>query len=344
MGKTALITGITGQDGYYLSCFLLDKGYELHGLRQPLAHDDRVHLRDIQDQITFHFGDMTDQESLDNVVQKVQPNELYNLAAQSHVGVSFSMPSYTRNVNGEGVHRILESVRKYAPSCKFYQAGTSELFGNAPAPQNEDSEFLPESPYAEGKLTAHKAVEEYRDLHGIYAVNGILFNHESPKRGDDFVTQKIVKAAVAIIEGRQSCLYLGNLDAKRDWGHAQDYVEGMWLMLQQVHPKDYVLASGSACRVRDFVNDVFEILGRPIKWRGAGLDEVGCFVDDGAVAVRISEEFYRPNEVHELLGDASKAAKDLGWKANISRKDLIVDMIEAVKENGIEKITHKARA
>jgi len=327
--KTALITGITGQDGFYLTKLLLDKGYAVHGLRQPLAHDDRVHLQDMLDEIEFHYGDMGDQESLNHVVAKVRPDEVYNLAAQSHVGVSFSMPEYTKNVNGHGVRRLLRAVYEHAPHCRFYQAGTSELFGNAPAPQNENAPFAPESPYAEGKLIAHQAVLDYRNTKGLFAVNGILFNHESPKRGDDFVTQKIIKGAIALRRGDQDCLTLGNLDAQRDWGHAADYVEGMWLMLQQEMPRDYVLASGVSCSVRAFVEDVFTALEMPIKWQGSGVDEQGIFLENGGVAVNISSAFYRPKEVHALQGDASLAKRDLGWSAQISRQSLIHEMIAA---------------
>ena len=331
MKKTALITGITGQDGYYLSQLLLSKKYEVHGMRQALAHDDRIHLAAIQDQIIFHYGDMTDQESLDRVVQKVKPDELYNLAAQSHVGVSFKMPSYTKNVNGAGVERLLSAVLQYAPNCRFYQAGTSELFGNTPAPQNENSEFSPQSPYAEGKLIAHQAVTRYRKDLGLFAVNGILFNHESPLRGDDFVTQKIIKGALAIQNNVQDCLFLGNLDARRDWGYAGDYVEGMWKMLQQDQPQDFVLASGLSCSVRSFAQEVFERTGLAVKWQGEGLGEVAILLDTGRVVVRISPEYYRPSEVDELLGDASNALRELGWCAKISRSDMIDDMITAAR-------------
>ncbi len=327
--KKALITGITGQDGFYLTKLLLDKGYSVHGMRQALAHDDRVHLQDMLGDISFHYGDMSDEASLQRVIADVQPDEIYNLAAQSHVGISFSMPEYTKNVNGHGVEKLLRAVYERAPKCRFYQAGTSELFGNAPAPQNENSPFTPESPYAEGKLIAHNAVLNYRKAKGLYAVNGILFNHESPKRGDDFVTQKIVKGAIALKQGRQTCLTLGNLDAQRDWGHAADYVEGMWLMLQQDTPRDYVLASGVSCSVRLFVEDVFAVLGMPIKWQGNGQEEQGIFLENGAVAVNISSAFYRPSEVHVLQGDASLAKRDLGWSAQISRQNLINEMIAA---------------
>jgi GDPmannose 4,6-dehydratase len=329
--KSALITGITGQDGYYLTKFLLEKNYIVHGVRQALAHDDRVHLKDFFDDITFHYGDMSDQDSLNRSVIAAQPDEIYNLAAQSHVGVSFSIPEYTKNVNGAGAERLLRAAHEYAPACRLYQAGTSELFGNAPAPQNENSPFAPESPYAEGKLTAHRAVEAYRSDKGLFAVNGILFNHESPKRGADFVTQKIVKAAVAIKAGQQDVLTLGNLDAQRDWGHAADYVEGMWLMLQQDTPRDFVLASGQTCCVRDFVTDVFAALLMPVRWQGSGIDEVAIFLENDQPAVRISSALYRPHEVHVLQGDPSLAKLHLGWSAKTSRNSLINEMILAAQ-------------
>tara|TARA_R110002126_G_scaffold13118_4_gene56899 strand:- start:48591 stop:49586 length:996 start_codon:yes stop_codon:yes gene_type:complete len=330
--KRALITGITGQDGFYLATLLLNKGYRVNGMRQALAHDDRVHLTALLNDIDFHYGDMSDEDSLNRVVAAVQPDEVYNLAAQSHVGVSFSMPEYTKNINGAGAERLLRAVHAYVPECRFYQAGTSELFGNTPAPQNENSPFSPQSPYAEGKLSAHQAVEKYRDDKGLFAVNGILFNHESPKRGDDFVTQKIVKAAVAIKAGRQDVLILGNLDAQRDWGHAADYVEGMWLMLQQDTPRDFVLASGRTCCVREFVEDVFAALSMPIRWQGKGSDEVAIFLENDKLAVRISSALYRPHEVHVLQGDPSLAKRHLGWSAKTSRQSLINEMIIAAQE------------
>tara|TARA_B100000073_G_scaffold250557_1_gene210803 strand:+ start:5251 stop:6297 length:1047 start_codon:yes stop_codon:yes gene_type:complete len=327
--RVALITGITGQDGYYLARLLLDKGYKVHGVRQALAHDDRAHIKPLLDDITLHYGDMTDQTSLNNVMQAVQPDEVYNLAAQSHVGVSFAVPEYTMNVNGHGVKRLLDAMRAYAPKAKFYQAGTSELFGNSPAPQNEETAFDPQSPYAEAKLYAHQTVVEYRQQYGLYAVNGILFNHESPKRGDDFVTQKIVKAACAILKGAQDILYLGNLDAVRDWGHAEDYVEGMWRMLQQDAPDDYVLATGTSCSVRDFVCEVFGALGHDIIWQGQGAEEVGMLLENNREVVRIAPEFYRPAEVHNLIGDSRKAQQNLDWSIRKTRYNLIQDMIDA---------------
>lgn len=329
MTKKALITGITGQDGYYLAQLLLRKGYEVHGLIQPLTHDDRVHLQDMITNITFHYGDMVDAQSLNRAVENVRPDELYNLAAQSHVGLSFDLPDYTRNVNGVGVKRLLEAVRIHAPESRFYQAGTSELFGNNQAPQSEQTSFDPQSPYAEGKLEAHNHVKHYREEYGLFAVNGILFNHESPKRGDTFVTQKIIKATTAIIRGQQDCLYLGNLDARRDWGHAEEYVEGMWMMLQQEHPQDFVLATGMACSVRDFVEETFKVFDKKIVWQGKGVDEVGLLEDQGKVIIRVSPEFYRPAEVHELIGNSALAKDVLGWNPKMSRQDLIKDMVEA---------------
>tara|TARA_R110002124_G_scaffold129483_1_gene290812 strand:- start:110970 stop:112001 length:1032 start_codon:yes stop_codon:yes gene_type:complete len=331
MRKVALITGVTGQDGYYLSKFLLSKNYEVHGMRQALAHDDRIYLAAIKDKIIFHYGDMTDQDSLGSIVRRVKPDELYNLAAQSHVGVSFEVPSYTKNVNGVGVERLLSAVRQYAPNCRFYQAGTSELFGNSPAPQNEHSPFSPQSPYAEGKLIAHQAVMRYRDEYGLFAVNGVLFNHESPLRGDGFVTQKIVKGALSVKRDAESCLCLGNIDARRDWGHAADYVEGMWHMLQQDKAEDFILASGVGCSVRDFTREVFAQIGLEIKWRGEGVNEVAILLDTGRVVVKISPELYRPADVHELCGDASTALRRFGWRAKTSRSAMIHDMITAAQ-------------
>lgn len=345
MGKIALITGITGQDGYYLAKLLVDKGYQVHGVRQPLAHDDTHHLTPLRDAITLHWGDMTDQTSLNHIVQTVQPDEIYNLAAQSHVGVSFAVPEYTMNVNGHGAIRLLEALRLCAPKARFYQAGTSELFGNSPAPQNEQTPFDPQSPYAAAKLLAHQAVVKYRTQYGLYAVNGLLFNHESPKRGDDFVTQKIVKAALAILAGEQEALLLGNLDAERDWGHAADYVEGMWRMLQQDVPDDFVLATGQACRVRQFVEEVFTALGHQMKWQGQGLDEVGILVENNQEVVRIAADYYRPAEVHCLIGDSRKAQQKLNWSASTTRQQLIQDMIDAQRDiYGVDIQSQRIRA
>ncbi|WP_424894955.1 GDP-mannose 4,6-dehydratase [Tepidimonas sp. HKU79] len=347
MTKKALITGITGQDGAYLAEFLLGKGYEVHGIkrRTSLFNTARIdHLfRDPHEGETrffLHHGDMTDSSSLMHIVQKVQPDEIYNLAAQSHVQVSFEEPEYTANADALGVLRLLEAIRTLGLTDKtrFYQASTSELFGKVQEiPQRETTPFYPRSPYAAAKLYAYWITVNYREAYGIYACNGILFNHESPIRGETFVTRKITRALARIKLGLQSCLYLGNLDARRDWGHARDYVEAMWLMLQQPEPEDYVIATGEQYSVREFVNAAARELDMALEWRGSGKEERAFWINasDGLLASRgypviaIDPRYFRPAEVETLLGDASKARSKLGWQPKTSFRQLIQEMVTA---------------
>ena len=333
--KVALITGITGQDGAYLADFLLSRGYEVHGIkrRTSLFNTSRIdHL--IHDENKFksffylHHGDMTDSSSLNSIINKTQPNEIYNLAAQSHVAVSFEEPEYTANSDAIGPLRILESIRLLGmeKKTKFYQASTSELYGQVQeTPQKETTPFYPRSPYAAAKLYAYWITINYREAYGIYACNGILFNHESPLRGETFVTRKITRALARIKLKKQDCLYLGNLDSLRDWGHAKDYVEAMWLMLQQDKPDDFVIATGHQYSVRDFVNAAAKELGMNISWKGRGLDEV-AFDNHGNIIVKINPRYFRPTEVETLLGDASKAKENLNWTPKISFDDLVKEM------------------
>ncbi|MBT7201948.1 MAG: GDP-mannose 4,6-dehydratase [Deltaproteobacteria bacterium] len=333
--KKALITGITGQDGAYLAELLLNKGYEVHGIkrRTSLINTDRIdHL--YQDPHTkdrhfiLHHGDLTDSSSLTRIIQHVQPDEIYNLAAQSHVAVSFEEPEYTANSDALGTLRILEAIRILGLESKtrFYQASTSELYGMVQEiPQKETTPFYPRSPYAVAKLYAYWITVNYREAYGLYACNGILFNHESPIRGETFVTRKITRALARIKLGLQDHLYLGNLDAKRDWGHATDYVEMQWLMLQQEHPEDFVIATGIQHSVRDFVNTAARELNMTISWRGEGVDEVGSI--GGMSVVKVDPRYFRPTEVETLLGDASKARKKLGWTPKISFEELVTEMV-----------------
>ena len=334
--KKALITGITGQDGSYLAEFLLNKKYEVHGIkrRTSLFNTDRIdHLYQdphIDKQNFFlHHGDLTDTSSLIKIIQQVQPDEIYNLAAQSHVAVSFEVPEYTANSDALGSLRILEAIRilKLEKKTRFYQASTSELFGKvAEIPQKETTPFYPRSPYAVAKLYAYWITVNYREAYNIYACNGILFNHESPVRGETFVTRKITRALTRIKLGLQKKLYLGNLDSMRDWGHAKDYVEVQWLMLQQKTPEDFVISTGQQYSVRDFVNIAAKELGFNINWSGNGVDERGLI--DGKVVIEIDKKYFRPTEVETLLGDASKAKEKLGWKPKISFKDLVSEMVK----------------
>lgn len=343
--KKALITGITGQDGAYLAEFLLQKGYEVHGIkrRTSLFNTDRIdHLyEDPHEQnrrFILHYGDMTDSSSLIRVVQMVQPHEVYNLAAQSHVAVSFEEPEYTANSDALGTLRLLEAIRILGleKKTRFYQASTSELFGKVQEiPQKETTPFYPRSPYAAAKLYAYWITVNYREAYGMYACNGILFNHESPVRGETFVTRKITRALARIHLGLQDCLYLGNLDAKRDWGHARDYVEMQWLMLQQSQPEDFVIATGEQYSVRDFVNAAGAELGIRIKWRGRGADEQGIVALSkgsqaaaGQVIVRVDPRYFRPTEVETLLGDPSKAKQKLGWTPKVKFEDLVAEMVK----------------
>ena len=337
MAKKALITGVTGQDGSYLAEFLLAKGYEVHGIKRRASsfNTSRIdHLyqdpHEVDVKFKLHYGDMTDATNLIRIVQEVQPDEIYNLAAQSHVMVSFETPEYTANADSLGTLRLLEAIRILGleKSCKFYQASTSELFGKVQeSPQNEQTPFYPRSPYGVAKLYAFWIVKNYRESYGIHASNGILFNHESPVRGETFVTRKITRAAARISKGLESNLYLGNLNARRDWGHAKDFVEGMWLMLQKDEADDYVLATGTQATVREFTELAFAEAGIDIRWEGEGADEKGVCVDTGKTIVEIDPRYYRPAEVDTLVGDASKAEKTLGWKAQTTWQDLCREMV-----------------
>lgn len=334
--KRALITGITGQDGAYLAEFLLDKGYEVHGIkrRASLFNTDRIdHLyQDPHDEnirFILHHGDLTDSSSLVRIIQEVQPDEIYNLAAQSHVAVSFEEPEYTANSDALGSLRILEAIRILGleKKTKFYQASTSELFGKVQEiPQKETTPFYPRSPYAVAKLYSYWITVNYREAYGIYACNGILFNHESPIRGETFVTRKITRALARIKLGLQECLYLGNMNAKRDWGHAKDYVEMQWLMLQQEQPEDFVICTGVQHSVRNFVNAASKELGINITWKGEGKEEKG-FDDSGKCIVAVDSRYFRPTEVETLLGDSSKAKAKLGWEPKITFEELVAEMV-----------------
>jgi len=335
MKKIALITGITGQDGAYLAEFLLAKGYIVHGVkrRASLFNTDRIdHL--YQDphvdnkNFVLHYGDLTDSTNLIRIIQQTQPDEIYNLAAMSHVAVSFEMPEYTANADGIGTLRILEAIRILGmeKKTKFYQASTSELYGLVQeTPQKETTPFYPRSPYAVAKLYAYWITVNYREAYGLYACNGILFNHESPVRGETFVTRKITRALARIKLGLQDCLYLGNLDALRDWGHAKDYVEAQWLMLQQETPEDFVIATGVQYSVRDFVNAAAKELNMQITWQGAGVDEKGYL--DGECVVQVDARYFRPTEVETLLGDPTKAKQKLGWTPKITFPELVSEMV-----------------
>jgi len=336
MIKVALITGVTGQDGAYLAEFLLGKGYEVHGIkrRSSLFNTARIdHLiHDVHEKglpFFLHYGDMTDSSSLIHIIQKVQPDEIYNLAAQSHVAVSFEEPEYTANSDALGALRLLEAIRILGleKKTKFYQASTSELYGLVQEiPQKETTPFYPRSPYAVAKLYAHWITVNYREAYGIFACNGIMFNHESPLRGETFVTRKISRALARIKLGIQECLYLGNINALRDWGHAKDYVEMQWLMLQHNQPEDFVIATGLQYSVRDFVNAASNELGINITWKGEGLNEKG-FDSSGKCIVAIDPRYFRPSEVETLLGDASKAKNKLGWTPKVSFSELVAEMV-----------------
>ncbi len=336
MKKIALITGVTGQDGSYLAEFLLSKGYEVHGIkrRSSLFNTDRIdHLyqdpHDKRHDFVLHYGDMTDSSSLVRIIQQVQPDEIYNLAAQSHVAVSFEEPEYTANSDALGALRILEAIRilKLERKTRFYQASTSELYGLVQEiPQKETTPFYPRSPYAVAKLYAYWITVNYREAYGIYACNGILFNHESPVRGETFVTRKITRALARIKLGLQDCLFLGNLEAKRDWGHAKDYVEMQWLMLQQEQPEDFVIATGVQYSVREFVNAAAKEIGLSIQWTGQGVAEKGLDAN-GKCVVAVDPRYFRPTEVETLLGDASKAKEKLGWTPQISFQSLVSEMM-----------------
>jgi GDPmannose 4,6-dehydratase len=327
--KIALITGITGQDGSYLAELLLEKGYEVHGIvrRSSLINTDRIDH--IYNQIKLHYGDLTDSTNLVRVIQQVQPDEIYNLGAQSHVKVSFEMPEYTGMVDGLGTLRILEAVRLLGMENKtrIYQASTSEMYGKVQEiPQSETTPFYPRSPYGVAKVYGYWIVKNYRESYGLHANSGILFNHESSRRGETFVTRKITRGLSSISTGQQDILYLGNLNAKRDWGHAKDFVEAMWLMLQQDEPDDYVIATGEQYSVREFVEEAAPYFGMNIVWEGEGLNEVGIDKNTKREVVRVSPKYFRPAEVETLLGDATKAKEKLGWEPKISFKQLVEDM------------------
>ena len=323
----ALITGITGQDGSYLAELLLEKGYEVHGIvrRSSLINTHRIDH--IYDRINLHYGDMTDAGNLISLIQKIQTAEVYNLAAMSHVKVSFEMPEYVGEVDALGTLRLLEAIRLLDHPCKFYQASTSELYGLVQeVPQRETTPFYPRSPYGVAKLYSYWIVRNYREAYGIHASNGILFNHESPRRGETFVTRKITRALSQISCGLQDVLELGNLDAQRDWGHAKDYVRGMWMITQHDTPDDFVLATGTMRTVREFVNESTKYFGFKIEWQGEGLDEIGVDKYSGKTLVKVNPKYYRPTEVEQLLGDASKARDVLGWEPEFDFESLVEDM------------------
>ena len=338
MAKVALITGVTGQDGAYLAELLLTKGYVVHGIKRRSSSFNTGRVDHIyQDphaadpRFILHFGDMTDATNLIRIVQSVRPDEIYNLAAQSHVQVSFETPEYTANADGLGPLRLLEAIRLLGMTdCRFYQASTSELYGDAlEFPQTETTPFRPRSPYAAAKLYAYWMVVNYREAYGLHASNGILFNHESPVRGETFVTRKITRAAAAIHLGRQDRLFLGNLDARRDWGHARDYVRGMWLIAQHETPDDYVLATGQTRSVREFAERAFAEVGVTLAWRGEGIEEIGVDTASGRMRVQVDPRYFRPTEVDRLIGDASKAHERLGWRHETDFDALVAEMVRA---------------
>ncbi len=347
MTKTALITGITGQDGAYLAELLLDKGYMVHGIKRRASsfnteRIDHIYQDPHEKRIRFklHYGDVTDSTNLIRIIQETQPDEIYNLAAQSHVQVSFETPEYTANSDALGTLRILEAIRILGleKKTKFYQASTSELYGKVQeTPQTEKTPFYPRSPYAAAKLYAYWITVNYREAYNMFATNGILFNHESPIRGGTFVTRKITTAVASIHHGTQDCLYLGNIDAKRDWGHARDYVEGMWRILQHDTPEDFVLATGETHSVRKFVEAAFAHIGHDIEWKGKGVDEVGISAKAGKTVVQIDSRYFRPTEVDLLQGDASKAKSLLGWQATTTFQELVTEMMDA----DLELIQHE---
>jgi GDPmannose 4,6-dehydratase len=336
--KIALITGITGQDGAYLTEFLLEKGYEVHGIirRASTFNTKRIDYLFENPEIGnislfLHHGDLTDSSNLNRLIEKIRPDEIYNLGAQSHVQVSFEVPEYTAETDGIGTLRILDAIKESGLKCKFYQASTSELFGGLPgtAPQNERTPFYPKSPYGVAKLYSYWITVNYREAYNLFACNGILFNHESPRRGETFVTRKITRAVASIMAGKQETLSLGNLDAKRDWGFAGDYVVAMWLLLQQEKPKDYVIATNETHTVREFVELAFKEVNIDIEWKGIGVSEKGYDKATGRVLVDINPRYFRPAEVELLWGDCTKAEQELGWKRKVSFKDLVKMMVDA---------------
>ncbi len=335
--KKAFITGITGQDGSYLTEFLLDKGYEVHGMvrRASSFNTQRIdhlykdtHKDDVK--MFLHYGDLTDSSNLNRLLEKIEPDEIYNLAAQSHVQVSFEVPEYTAETDGVGTLRILDAIKETGLKSKFYQASTSELYGKVQeVPQSETTPFYPRSPYAAAKLYSYWIVVNYREAYNLHASNGILFNHESPRRGETFVTRKITRAAAAIKHGLQDCLYMGNINSLRDWGYAADYVEAMWLMLQQNKPDDYVIATGEMHTVREFIEKSFAHLDMPIEWHGKEENEVGINSKTGKIIIKIDTKYYRPTEVEQLLGNPAKAKRQLGWEPKVKFEELVKIMIEA---------------
>ncbi|WP_416695862.1 GDP-mannose 4,6-dehydratase [Candidatus Pseudothioglobus sp. Uisw_050_01] len=330
--KKAFITGVTGQDGSYLAELLLEKNYEVHAImrRTSIFNTKRIDHLDGHPNFYTYYGDLTDSSNLNRILTKVQPDEIYNLGAQSHVAVSFEVPEYTAEVVGVGAIRLLDAVRDLKLVCKYYQASTSELFGGIPGtePQSETTPFYPKSPYGAAKLYAYWVTVNYRESYGLFACNGILFNHESPRRGETFVTKKITQAVARIHQGRQNVLKLGNLDAKRDWGHAKDFVYAQWLMLQQEKPQDYVIATGETHTVREFVEVAFREIGVSISWKGSGVNEKGFDENSGKILIEIDEKYFRPAEVELLLGDPSKAENELNWKREISFKQLVTEMVK----------------
>jgi GDPmannose 4,6-dehydratase len=327
--KKALITGITGQDGSYLAELLLEKGYEIHGIIRRASQINTQRIDHLYQNVKLHYGDLTDSTNIVRVIQKVQPDEIYNLGAQSHVKVSFEMPEYTADVDGMGTLRVLEAVRLLGMEnrVRIYQASTSELYGLVQeTPQSETTPFYPRSPYGVAKLYAYWITKNYRESYGMYACTGILFNHESPRRGETFVTRKITRALSRISTGQQSILELGNLNAKRDWGHAKDFVEAMWMMLQQDEPDDFVISTGEQYSVREFVEEAAPYFGMQITWRGEGLNEIGYDIFTRKEVIKVNPKYFRPAEVETLLGDASKAKEKLGWEPKTSFKQLVEDM------------------
>ena len=336
--KVALITGVTGQDGAYLSRFILKKNYEVHGIKRRSSSFNTGRLESIyidphekKPNFVLHYGDLTDSSNLIRIIQKIKPDEIYNLGAQSHVQVSFETPEYTANSDALGTIRMLEAIRTLdmVDKVKFYQASTSEMFGKSPPPQNEKTIFQPRSPYAAAKLFSYWVTVNYREAYGLFASNGILFNHESPLRGETFVTRKITRAVASILKGKQKKLWLGNLEAKRDWGHAKDYVEGMWKILQHNQAEDFVLATGKSFSVREFCQIAFKEIGIILKWSGDGIQEVGKDDANGKVLVQIDKRYFRPTEVNYLEGDASKAKEKLGWVPKISLESMISEMVQS---------------
>ena len=333
--KKALVTGINGQDGSYLAELLLEKGYEVHGIVRRTSSFSRGRIDPLGEadgpgRLELHYGDMGDEKNLRKLVEKVRPDEVYNLASQSHVGISFEMPEYSTNVNALGTLRLLEAIHDYAPAARFFQASSSELFGEAAeSPQTEQTPFRPNSPYAVAKLYAYWMVVNYRQTYGICASNGILFNHESPRRGENFVTRKITRTVARISQGLETRLSIGNMDARRDWGYAPDYVRAMWRMLQQEQGGDWVVATGELHSVREFIERAFAHVGIGIEWRGEGVKEKGIDASDGKVLVEVNPRYYRPVDIDSVLGDASKARKELGWKPSVKFDQLVDIMMDA---------------